>query len=405
MRRTFSMVSILNNKVLYLEHNTDGTVGGSHVCLLAICRHLDRENYQPIVCFYENTEIKDDFVASGARVMVLDTPKPIILPSPKLRWFAVITRLLQSAVNFVRVLILNTYKWLRILRREKVSIVHLNNSSGGDLDLILAARMLGLTVIAHQRGFPPDFGRMSYFGTKLIHRIISVSDMVKDDLQRRGVSPGKLIRIYDGIETERLRNSADPVGLRHSLGIDEGVPVVGMLGNIKWWKGQEVLIRSLPAVVESFPDLRCVFVGKVADNNYYDRILDLADSLGVARKIIFTGYRKDATDLMDIMDVVVHASVEAEPFGLVVLEAMGKGRPVVAADLGGPKETVIPGETGMLFRSGDHVDLADKLVALIRDPGLRHRLGEAGIVHVKSRFTAEVNAQSIQAVYEGVIKS
>jgi glycosyltransferase involved in cell wall biosynthesis len=337
--------------------------------------------------------------------MVLDTPKSIILPSAKLGWLAVITGVLQSALNFARVLIFSTYKWLRILHREKVSIVHLNNSSGSDLDLILAARMLGLSVIAHQRGFPPEFGRMSYFGTKLIHRVIAVSDVVKDDLEERGVSPGKLIRIYDGIESGRLRNCPDPVVLRHSLGIDEGVPVVGMLGNIKWWKGQEVLIRSLPAVVESFPNLRCVFVGKVADNSYYNRMLELADSLGVARHIIFTGYRKDATELMDMMDVVVHASVEAEPFGLVVLEAMGRGRPVVAADLGGPKETVIPGDTGMLFRSGDHVDLAEKLVALIQDPGLRHRLGEAGIAHVKSRFTAEVNAKSIQAVYENVTKS
>lgn len=387
-------------KILFLEHNVDGTVGGSHICLLGICRYLDRAKWLPVACFYQENSLLPAFRELGVPVRVLDPFKPWVIRPGKHRAWAGVLRALQSAVNFLRMVAVRPWYWMRVLRAERIDAVHLNNSSGGDADLVLAAKFLRIPVIAHQRGFPPRFGRFERMLARRMNCIIAVSDVIKEHMVGLGLTEERVVRIHDGIELSRLEQSRSPADIKHELGLSGGELVVGMLGNVKFWKGQRVLVKAIPLVLEKFPMTRFVFVGTVADEHYKRDLDAMIDALGINDRVIFTGYRPDAIDLIAAMDVVVHASVEAEPFGLVVLEAMGKGVPIVATDLGGPKETVIDGVTGRLFESGNPRSLADAIHSFLENQSLRRTVGKAGINHVQATFSAQKNVQDIVHTYE-----
>lgn len=392
-------------KVLFLEHNVDGTVGGSHICLLSICRHLDRERYHPVVCFYQDNPLVEEFRQFGATVLLLPPFEPVIFGKSHIAAFNYIAGLSQSAINLLRMTVARTWMWIPLLKKYEIDIIHLNNSCAGDPDLVLAGKLLGIPVIAHQRGFPPVFDRPERAMARLMREVIAVSDAVGQNLVTRGFPRSRIRRIYDGIEVSRLIQRRPAQDLKSELGLPDEAPVIGMLGNVKWWKGQEVLVRAMPEIVRDFPDAIFIFVGKVLDETYKLSLDELIESADLTRQVIFTGYRHDATDLISIMDVVVHASVEPEPFGLVVLEAMGKGKAVVAADLGGPREIVTSGETGLLFQTGDSRHLANQITGLLRDETLREKLGHNGKEAVMKKFTAEINAWAIETVYEEILRS
>lgn len=393
---------IVPRKILFLEHNVDGTVGGSHVCLLGICRHLDRSVFIPIVCFYQDNALVPRFRELGVEVLILQPFKPVTFALSKRGGLFRGIGFLQSMVNFARMVLVRPWSWVALLRRAGVDAVHLNNSCGGDVDLVFAAKFLRVPVIAHQRGFPPGFGRFERAVARTMERIIAVSDVVKDHLVERGVSGPRVVRIHDGIEIEQLQQGRPPEELRQELGIDIGRPVVGMLGNIKWWKGQQVLVDAMPSISNDFPNVCFLFVGKVADEPYKQALDERIRSFGLESNVMFIGYRPDATDLIALMDVIVHASVEPEPFGLVVLEAMGKGKPIVATDLGGPKETVVNGVTGFLFSQGDPQSLAECVRRLLANPEVQEKVGRAGAEHVYKHFSAQRNAHAISRLYAEV---
>jgi glycosyltransferase involved in cell wall biosynthesis len=154
------------------------------------------------------------------------------------------------------------------------------------------------------------------------------------------------------------------------------VEVVGMVGRIAPWKGQDVFLR---AFAQAFPGdaVRAVIVGAplFGEVEYADTLLALAAQLGIADRVEFRGFRADTAAEYRAMDVFVHASTKAEPFGLVVVEAMAAGLPVVAVDGGGPAETITHGHDGLLYPLGDVDALAAALVTLRDDGPLRARIG------------------------------
>jgi glycosyltransferase involved in cell wall biosynthesis len=116
-------------------------------------------------------------------------------------------------------------------------------------------------------------------------------------------------------------------------------------------------------------------------------------------KIVFTGYRQDIPALMKFMDIVVHASNSPEPFGMVVIEGMAMGKPVVATRAGGPLDIVVDGMTGLLVPVGDAKALAGAVIRLLGEPGLRTRMGVAGRERVEENFCSSIYAEKIGEIY------
>jgi glycosyltransferase involved in cell wall biosynthesis len=119
---------------------------------------------------------------------------------------------------------------------------------------------------------------------------------------------------------------------------------------------------------------------------YAQELRQFAKDAGMEDRVMFLGQRSDMNDLLNACDVVVHASVEPEPWGLVVAEAMAAGRAVVAAAAGGPLEMIEDGRTGLLVPPGDAEALAAAMAALLRQPERRRALGEAARLHAAQHF-------------------
>jgi glycosyltransferase involved in cell wall biosynthesis len=170
----------------------------------------------------------------------------------------------------------------------------------------------------------------------------------------------------------------------------DGLPVVGLVGRLQPWKGQDRLLRAQVLLRERGRPVRTLIVGGDAhglSSEYAASLPGLIGELGLSGEVTLTGQVPDAGPYIEQMDLLVNAS-DPEPFGLVLLEAMARGVPVVAVAGGGPAEIVQDGSTGVLARSGDPVALADAIERVLADPGRRRELGEAGLRRFNEYYTA-----------------
>jgi glycosyltransferase involved in cell wall biosynthesis len=164
------------------------------------------------------------------------------------------------------------------------------------------------------------------------------------------------------------------------LALPGDVPVVGLVGRLQPWKGQDRLLRAQALLHERGHRIHTVIVGGDAyglSPQYADSLPSLVTRLGLGDAVTMTGQVVDAGPYIDQLDILVNAS-DPEPFGIVLLEGMARGVAVVAVDSGGPAELIEDGRTGRLARSGEPAALADALESLLASPELRRAVARAG---------------------------
>jgi glycosyltransferase involved in cell wall biosynthesis len=225
------------------------------------------------------------------------------------------------------------------------------------------------------------YHRATYWGNvATYHRndyVIAVSQHVCDSIRYPG--PARALPMppvetrYYGIDPEEVASRAAIDGVREELGIAEGAPVVGMVANFKPGKGHEGLVDASVLVRRSVPDARFVLVGR---GPFEGGVRRRAREMGVDASFVFAGYREDATRIMTAFDVLAVPSVY-DGLSIALLEAMDLGVPAVLTRVGGNPEVVSDGQDGLVVPPADPEALSDGIVALLRDPSLRARLGEA----------------------------
>jgi len=397
-------------RILFCENNTDGTVGGSYYSLLYLASGLDRTRFEPIVVFYHDHELVPRFREAGVDVRILRKPRGLDVAAAAggrtgLGPVRRILRTVQRAANLVRLLIVPAIRHAFRLRSWGVDLVHLNNSILWNHEWMLAARLVGVPCMTHERGinrrYPSNSRR---FGRRLA-AIVCISEAVRERMVSLGVDYPNMVTIHNGLDPDAMRVRVDPSTLRARHGIAEGRPIVGIVGNVKAWKGQESVVRAVEIVRRDVPDVCCLVVGSLADEAYARRLRDLVGELAVEPNVTFTGFTTEVADYMNAMSVVLHASVLPEPFGRVLLEAMALRKPVVATRDGGVVEIVEDGATGLLVEPGDSEAMARAVVTLLSDEGMRRRLGERGRQRLEDRFGIDVHVRKVTALYDRILGS
>ncbi|HEU5134538.1 MAG TPA: glycosyltransferase family 4 protein [Steroidobacteraceae bacterium] len=393
----------MKKRILYIEGNTDGTVGGSYYLLFDLVSRLDREKFEPIVGFHRDNFLIERFKALGVETIVFSNPTPWV---PKGFLFRSVLAPLKKLVNLYRGLFVPAREYAQFLRERRIDLVNLNNSITRNHAWMLAARRTHTRCMTHEMGIRLHFSTLARFFGKRLEKIVCLSHAIHDNMKRLGVDYPNTVVIHCGIDLERYHVNETPAELRAKHNIPADSEVVGVVGNIREWKGQVVMVRAAALLKQKFPRLRVLLVGDcgAADKSYGDMLAKLCRELGLEETVIFTGFQKNAIDYMGLMDVVAHTSVHPEPFGIVTLEAMSLSKPLVSTTHGGPAEVVVNGETGLLVEAGKPELLANAIGSLLADRAKATEFGRKGYERLNQHFGIRKNIDATMAVYRSVLR-
>jgi glycosyltransferase involved in cell wall biosynthesis len=214
--------------------------------------------------------------------------------------------------------------------------------------------------------------------------------------------------VWNAIDLERF----SPDGARLDLDAVSGLPAaddvlrIGLVATFARWKGHETFLRALAALPSSLHIRGYIVGGPVYETSgsqtSFGELREVVRSLGLEGRIGFTGFVQDSSMAMRALDVVVHASTDPEPFGLVIAEAMACAKPVVVSRAGGATELIAPGVNALAFVPGDAPGLTRCLEELAHDGNLRRRLGTAGRSIAEQRFHRRRMASQLTPIYESI---
>lgn len=337
-----------------------------------------------------------------------------------------------NLLRFVLTLLPNIVRFARFLRRQNVRLLHTNNT----ILMIpaIAARLVGIPHIWHVREtldqYAPMWERFAQTERSFVwrtasraalrawqwyvrficafsHRVICVSEDVRKPFVAVG-SGQKTLVIYNGLELDRygvVGSEVLPPGVCSENTND--CVWVGTIGDIRAGKGQDLLIRAFALARKSIPETnpKCLIVGGCSPQNqaYLAHLEEMIADLDVQHDVVFTGYMSDPRSAFARLDVFVLPSMQPEPFGTVVLEAMAMRKPIVAVALGGTMEQIEDGESGLLVPPNDPVALAHAIEALVTDQDLRERLATAAHARVVERFSLAAHITQLDRVYQVVL--
>ena len=267
----------------------------------------------------------------------------------------------------------------RLARRENVDLIF-GWMNQGQLYGSPAAKLAGIPAAWYQLGIALTPGWNDRMATRLPARGILACSRAGAEAQGRLVPARPMRVVYPGVELERFDPSClpSPTEAKQKLGLSPTGPLIGMVGRLQRWKGMHVLIEALPQILQAHPDTHCVVVGgEHAQEPDYPAVLqERIDALGLTEKVTLAGLQSDVPNWMQAMDVIVHAS-DHEPFGIVVIEAMALGKPVVAGDSAGPTEIITQNISGLLTPYGDAAALAHAILRYLNDPSFAEAAGAA----------------------------
>jgi glycosyltransferase involved in cell wall biosynthesis len=359
-------------KILYLITRADR--GGAQIHLANLIEGFGGE-FEPVVGVGEEGYLTEHLRRKGVACYILPNLVHPIHPGKDLRAVADV--------------------W-SLIRRTRPALVHSHTAKAGTVGR-MAATLTRTPCVYTVHSWCFDEGRSwkwRVFGglserilEPFTDRVVNVSEATRQLARQHGLRCGRnMISIHNGLADTRFL--ANP-----GLGVE---PVVLMAARFVPLKDHASLVRAITRI--NVP-MRVWFAG---DGPTRPSVEELCQSLGVAGRVTFLGERRDIPELMSKAHIFALSTI-SEAFPLTVLEAMRAGLPVVATDVGGVGEAIEDGNTGYLTRPRDDEHLAEHLVKLTADPGLRVRMGAAGRRVYEARFTLKTMIGSLRSVYQDVL--
>jgi glycosyltransferase involved in cell wall biosynthesis len=354
-------------------------VGGAEAMLQGVLDGAAESGHELELVFLEPGPWPQELTGAGFRVYVV--------PAGRLRqvhrWLATVVRL------------------ARLMRARDPDLI-LDWAAKTHLYGAPAALLAGMSGrLAWWQQMIPDGGWLDRCATLLPASAIACYSQAAVDAQRRLFPARRTFAIAAGSPIP------EPSAAVAALELPAEMPIVGLVGRLQPWKGQDRLLRAQAILRDRGRPMHLLIVG--GDSNglspeYASSLPALAQRLGLADALTMTGEVPDAGPYIERMDVLVNAS-DPEPFGIVILEGMARGVAVMAVDSGGPAEFVDDARTGVLARSGEPQALADALEPMLDSPELRARLGAAGRQAYLREYTDAAMRERFFRHFEQLVES
>jgi len=286
--------------------------------------------------------------------------------------------------------------------RRRVQVLHTSDKKRALAMTLAVHRLTGVPYLYHIHDVFVDY-RLNRLALARAGALVANSrDMKNDFLAHAGPGMERIRVIHNGLDPEAYRADS-PSSLRRELGLADDRLLVGITSRLAPPKGQETFLRAAALVAGRNERAAFIVAGDDAifsDNREYVPLLHrMVRELGIQDRVHFLGYRSDMANVYGALDVAVNAA-RREAFGMVVVEPMACGKPVVGTRAGGIPEIIRHGENGYLFPVDDHEALADHLGTLLADEDLRHALGRRARETVLARFTIAAQTRAVEKVYQ-----
>jgi glycosyltransferase involved in cell wall biosynthesis len=232
--------------------------------------------------------------------------------------------------------------------------------------------------------------------------VVAVSEAVRQQLLAAGVPASKLVTIHGGVDIDRFRPGIDGEGVRDELNIPSGALVIMKVAHVREWKGYDIFLRAAAIVAAAEP--RAMFVGIGKGTGETPALAHLVGELRLGERMRWAGFREDLPQMLAAADICVHAATAGEGVTGAVREALAMAKPVVVTDVGGNRELVSDGETGLLVPARDPVRLAAGILTLIQQPERALTMGWTGRHMVERDFSHEVKAQRVEQLYRQILE-
>lgn len=294
----------------------------------------------------------------------------------------------------------------KIIDEQAIDRIHMH--WGKDLPLAVLAKRLSkrkpkLVYTRQMQITRPKRDRYHEFMFSNVDLVITITKALGDAM-RRFLNPRyaeRVVPLYYGVAEPRSFLSADERrSLRQQLGLPDDAFLVGLFGRIKRYKGQHLLVEALARAASEGKPIAGLIVGRAMELEYLEGLKEQCKGQGIADRVIFKDFIDNPQQLMQACDCVILTTVE-ETFGLVLVEAMRAGVPVIGSDRGGVPEIIDHGETGLMFRSGDSGSLYQQILALSEDAALCKRLASAGKEKADRLFNEEQHWPALDALFDG----
>ena len=384
--------------ILFVHHAND--MYGADIGLLHSIKSLDWQKYVPIV--------------------ILPSDMPIGMMCPELDRLGVeyhfahlgILRRKYLTARAIIPLIIELLRGVAYVRStarsRRVALVYTNTFvtvSGA-----IGGKLAGVPVLWHIReilAMPRPVRWLLYKMLSLCaDRVVCISRAVRDGVLKEAPNlASKSVVVYNAVTVAANSGAGQHIGLREELGVPQSAPLVGMVGRVSHWKGQEILAEAAALVLQRHPETHFVAVGSYfADESHYlDKLKSLIASLGLDGRFRLVDYRSNVTDVYRALDIFVLPSVKPEPFGRVTVEAMTQGRAVIATNHGGTVELIEEGVTGMLVPPADPKALAAAIELLLSDPALRYKMGQAASIYAREHFGLPGHSEQMRKIVDDLV--
>ena len=358
--------------ILFVESGSG--YGGSATCLANLVQELDKNRFRPIVAYYSAGPGIDRIIQAGT---------PTIRLTRGLRLFQ-----LMSAI-----------------KSHAVDLVHANNELYSHVPAVLAASWMRRPCLMHMRGIR-KLTRMERWLAKRIRWFIVISKAARRFYTDDGLPDERMETIYDGVDLSRFDRELDGGKVRSDFKLKPEHLVVGMVSRLVPKKGQREFLDALAELAPDFPQMRGVIVGgdPSPEGLYLKELQKKAADLGLSQQVIFPGWRDDVPEVNASFDVAAQPTQYMEGLCAAVAEAMAAARPVVASNMGGIPELIADNETGFLVQPGSAQALARSIRRLLRDAGLRRRLGEAGRDRIRRILDQSRTVRQVESIYTQLLE-
>ncbi|MCP4049720.1 MAG: glycosyltransferase family 4 protein [bacterium] len=361
-----------------------GHIGGAERNLINMCRYLPEDKYRCVVVLPEEGELPSVLSEAGAELIYLKAA------------------LLQSGQIFK--VLAGCFSLRRKLSRSniKVDIVHTNSIFSLYIPVYFG-RIFKKPVFIHWADFDVRKGDrhlVNIFSDKIT--IFAVSKSIEKCLIDNGIKKHIIRQLYYGNEEPVLINDNKSINeFRAEYKIKDKDVIFAVTGRIDEWKGHKYALKALARLKKY--DVKLFILGSyhlVKNPDLKNEMEEIIKENDLEKQVIFTGHINDPLKIMQYFDVILAPSYY-EPFGLVATEAMSLGKPVIASNAGGFRESVDDGISGFLVPPEEVDGLADKMKFLLKNTDLRKSMGKSAYKRYKDKFSMSIFINKLGSFYEG----